>query len=293
MILYLPSVWPLNSNAVVCEDGEMLWEVYLSLAGSRFARSRFDKLIYRDVTMPARFYVPDLNAVEGRARLPQDEAHHLTKVLRLGRGEIVGVFDGRGGEWRARVVTAARGAVEVSLLEAVIRRAPAVALTLVQAVLKGPAMDGVIRDCTMVGVAAIQPVLTARTTVKTSAMEAAPHRWRRLALASAKQCGASRLPEIRDVIGFGEWLERAPAQPAFILVEPSVAVAPSTVRQMASRPVPDQATLLVGPEGGWTEEERDRAIAIGCAPLSLGRMTLRADAVPLTAAAALLAIWDE
>ena len=98
---------------------------------------------------------------------------------------------------------------------------------------------------------------------------------------------------IRDVVGFDEWLERAPAQPAFILVEPSVMGAPLTVRQLASRPVPAEATLAVGPEGGWTEGERDRAVSAGCSPLSLGRMTLRAAAVSLAAAAALLAIWDE
>jgi 16S rRNA (uracil1498-N3)-methyltransferase len=243
--------------------------------------------------MTPRFYAPDLKPADGSARLPPDEAHHLLKVLRLGQGEMVVVFDGRGGEWQARIVTAGRGGVEVSLLEPVLSRAPAVPLTLVQAVLKGPAMDDVIRDCTMVGVAGIQPVLTARTTVKASTLEAAPARWRRLALASAKQCGAARLPVIQDVTSFSDWLKRVPPQPAFILVEPSVAVAPLTVRQLASRPVPAEATLLVGPEGGWTEEECDRAISAGCSPLSLGRMTLRADAVPIAAAAALLAIWDE
>jgi 16S rRNA (uracil1498-N3)-methyltransferase len=243
--------------------------------------------------MPARFYAPDLNAAEGSARLPHDEAHHLTKVLRLGRGEIVGVFDGRGGEWRARVETAGREGVEVSLIEAIAPRQPAVDLTLVQAVLKGPAMDDVIRDCTMVGVRSIQPVLTTRTTVKASTMDVAPDRWRRVALASAKQCGAARLPEMKEVVDFDDWLGRGVLQPVLMLVEPSVAVAPVTMRQLASRPVPSQATLVVGPEGGWTEEERDRAISTGCSPLSLGRMTLRAHTASLVAAAALLAVWDE
>ena len=292
MILYLPSVWPLNSNAVVSKDGEVLWE-YTFLSRVRgFAGSRVDKLISH-VTMPARFYVPDLNAVAGRARLPQDEAHHLTKVLRLGRGEVVGVFDGRGREWRALVETAGREGVEVSLIEAIASRQPAVDLTLVQAVLKGPAMDNVIRDCTMVGVRFIQPVLTARTTVKASTLDIALERWRRVALASAKQCGAARLPEMRDVVDFDDWLGSGVVQPALMLVEPSVAVAPVTMRQLASQPLPSQATLVVGPEGGWTGEERDLAISSGCSPLSLGRMTLRADTVSLAAAAALLAIWDE
>jgi 16S rRNA (uracil1498-N3)-methyltransferase len=243
--------------------------------------------------MPARFYVPDLDPARGVAHLPADEAHHLVKVLRLETGAIVGVFDGRGCEWRARVVTADRNGVEVSLLEPVSMRAPVTDLTLVQAVLKGQAMDDVIRDCTMVGVTAIQPVLTARTTVKTSAMQAARDRWRRVALASAKQCGAARLPQIDDVVSFGDWIDGSPVQPAFILVEPSVGAAALTMRRVASQPVPARATLVVGPEGGWTEEERDRAVSCGCSPLSLGPLILRADAVPLAAAAALLAIWGE
>jgi 16S rRNA (uracil1498-N3)-methyltransferase len=243
--------------------------------------------------MAARFYVPDLDPATALVRLPADEAHHLAKVLRLGVGETVAVFDGRGNEWLARVDSAARSAVEVSLLEPILRPQPAVALTVVQAVLKGEPMDDVIRDCTMVGVAAIQPILTARTAVKTTAMTAAPARWRRVALASAKQCGASRLPDIEDVVSFEEWIRRPPPGTAFILVEPSVAVAARTVRQLASQPAPSKVSLLVGPEGGWTGEERDRAIEAGYAALSLGPMTLRAATVPLAAAAILLAIWDE
>jgi 16S rRNA (uracil1498-N3)-methyltransferase len=243
--------------------------------------------------MAARFYVPNLNPAERVARLPADEAHHLVKVLRLVPGDEVGVFDGRGNEWRARVEAARRDGVEVSLLERLISRSPAVELTLVQAVLKGEPMDDVIRDCTMLGVGTIQPILTARTTVKTSTMGTAPDRWRRIALASAKQCGAARLPEIRDVVHFGDWLASGPLPNTFILVEPSVAVAPVSIRELASRPIPPQATVIVGPEGGWTERERDQVLAAGGTALSLGPMTLRADTVPLAAAATLFAIWSE
>ena len=242
--------------------------------------------------MTPRFYVPDLDPAVRVVRLPADEAHHLVRVLRLGAGEHVAVFDGRGNEWLARIDTAARSGVEVSLLEVVVRTQPAVALTLVQAVLKGEAMDDVIRDCTMVGVASIQPILSARTTVRTAAMAAAAGRWRRVALASAKQCGASRLPAIGDVVSFDQRIERPPKTPAYVLVEPSVAVAPLTARQLAAEPAPAEASLLVGPEGGWTGEERDRAVEAGWLPLSLGPMTLRAAAVPLAAAAILLAVWD-
>ena len=243
--------------------------------------------------MAARFYVPDLNPAQRVARLSADESHHLVKVLRLATGDSVAVFDGAGNEWLAQVERTERGAVEVSLLERLPARRPAVDMTLAQAVLKGEGMDGVVRDCTMVGIATLQPLLTDRTTVKTSVAMSAPERWRRVALASAKQCGAARLPVVGEVSTFKDWLQRGPVQPAFILVEPSVAVAPVKIRQLASRPVPSHATLVVGPEGGWTEDERDRAIAAGCVPLSLGPLTLRADAVALAAAATLLAVWDE
>ena len=243
--------------------------------------------------MVPRFFVPDLAGARDVAQLPADEAHHLLKVLRLRPGDRVQVFDGRGVEWRARVHSADRSGATVSLLEPVEPRRPSVELTLVQAVLKGEAMDEVVRDCTMVGVASIRPILSAHTTVKASTMAMAPERWRRIALAAAKQCGASRLPAIDSVVSFDQCVGHGPFQSAFVLVEPAVASAPLRIRQLAARAVPKEAMLFVGPEGGWTEDERDRAIAAGCTPLSLGALTLRAEAVPLAAAAALLAVWDE
>jgi 16S rRNA (uracil1498-N3)-methyltransferase len=242
--------------------------------------------------MSARFYVPNLNPSQGRAELSAVETHHLVKVLRLEPGATIGVFDGRGTEWRARVETVGRPGARVTLLEPVASPRPSVEITLVQAVLKGEPMDDVIRDCTMVGVAHIQPVLTSRTSVKVSTMADAVERWRRVALASAKQCGAARLPEITNVVPLADWYPRDALENAFVLVEPSVTSKATTIRELASRTIPSHATLLVGPEGGWSEAERDRAVTAGCAPLSLGRMTLRAAAVPLAATAALLSVWE-
>lgn len=242
--------------------------------------------------MLPRFFVPDLDPDRPEARLPPDEAHHLTRVLRLGAGDQVAVFDGRGLEFRARVASALRGAVTVSLLERVTAMSPSVHLTLVQAVLKPDAMDHVVRDCTMVGVAVIQPVISARTTVKGGTLEKAGERWRRVALASAKQCGRASLPDIRAVRPLEDWLSQAPAGERFVLLEPEAATAGALgFRDLAQRPTPQSVTVIVGPEGGWTTEERVAAIGAGCTPLSLGRLTLRADAVPLVASGAMLALW--
>lgn len=244
--------------------------------------------------MLPRFLVPDLDAGRSDAVLPAGEAHHLTRVLRLAPGTEVVVFDGRGHEYRALITSAARSVVEVRLIEPLVPVSlPAVALTIVQSVLKGDAMDGVVRDCTMIGARVIQPVVSERTAVRTAVLSRAQDRWRRIALASAKQCGRATLPEVRDALPFDEWLTREHDEVRFLLAEPALAGgAVLKVRELVHRPVPEAATLVVGPEGGWTPGERTRAIQGGCVPLTLGRLTLRADAVPLAAAATLLALWD-
>lgn len=242
-----------------------------------------------------RFLAPDLDATRSEVVLPADEAHHLARVLRLETGDEVVVFDGRGLERRGRVASAARGAVSVTLVgTAEAARPPVVALTVVQSVLKGAAMDDVVRDCTMVGAASIVPVLTARTSVKVSMLPAAHERWRRIALASAKQCARAALPRIDEPVPYARWLRSGAGSGALLLVEPSVAPAGAlTIRQLATRPAPAAATLVVGPEGGWTEGEMRAALEAGCVPLTLGRLILRAAAVPLVGAGALLGIWDE
>jgi 16S rRNA (uracil1498-N3)-methyltransferase len=244
--------------------------------------------------MLPRFLASNLDPCPGEVHLADDEAHHLARVLRLKIGDAVIVFDGRGHEADARVVSIARDRVGLTLTTA-LREAPApsVALTLIQSVLKADAMDDVVRDCTMVGVAAIQPVISARTTVKTSLMAKAVDRWRRVALASAKQSGRATLPEILAPALFPDWLESGARAGDFLLVEPSVPDPGAIgIRDLANRPVPATARLIVGPEGGWTAEEVAHARGVGCVALSLGRLTLRADAVPLAASAALLALWE-
>ena len=244
--------------------------------------------------MLPRFYAPDLDPESGSARLGPDEAHHLTRVLRLVSGDIVTVFNGRGVEWRARVGRASREAATLHLLEPLVARMPHVAITLVQAVIKGNAMEDVVRDCTMIGVAAIQPVISERTTVKRRVLAAAYERWRRIALSSAKQCGTARLPEIFEPARFSEWMPAHLPEQSYFLIEPGASLPDvTTVRQLARVPAPSSALLVVGPEGGWTESERAAAMTAGALPLSLGPLTLRANAVALAAGAALISIWEE
>lgn len=242
-----------------------------------------------------RFFAPALDPGDETVTLPREEAEHLTRVLRLGVGDSVSVFDGRGREFLARVVAAARRDVRVqvvSRLEPVAE--PAVALTLAQAVLKGDTMDEVVRDAVMLGVAAIQPLVTKRaeTTVAALVRGARPDRWRRVALASVKQSRRAILPEIRSPLMLEDYLEEPAPGLSLMLVEPGAGADAETFAPLRKEPTPPDAALLVGPEGGWMTAEWTAARARGVRLVTLGHRTLRADAVPVAAISVLQFLWE-
>jgi 16S rRNA (uracil1498-N3)-methyltransferase len=242
--------------------------------------------------MLPRFLAESIDAAAGTARLTGDEARHLSQVLRLGVGDEVAVFDGSGREFRARVERAGRDGADLQLLEEFpAAPEPSVRLTLAQAALKGEKMDDVVRDATMMGVAAIEPLVTGHTAAHMKAGRA-PERWRRIAIASAKQCRRAVVPAIGEGSAFLDWLPRDRAAMRLLLVEPSAAVEGHPVSTLGSTR-PASASLNVGPEGGWSVGEIEAAVRSGCVPITLGRRTLRADAVPIVAIGLLQFIWGD
>jgi 16S rRNA (uracil1498-N3)-methyltransferase len=242
-----------------------------------------------------RFYAPALDTGDETVALLRDEAEHLTRVLRLGVGDTVAVFDGRGHEFIARVASALRRDVRVQIVSRLEPAAePGVALTLAQAILKGDKMDDVIRDAVMLGAAAVQPIVTRRseTTVAALMKGARLERWRRVALASVKQSRRAVLPEIRIPLTLETALDEPAAGLRLMLVEPSASVSVEPVSALRQVPVPADAILYVGPEGGWAADECTAAVAKGVRLISLGPRTLRADAVPVAAISVLNFLWE-
>ncbi|HET7696212.1 MAG TPA: 16S rRNA (uracil(1498)-N(3))-methyltransferase [Vicinamibacterales bacterium] len=242
--------------------------------------------------MLPRFLADTIDARSGTAQLGEDEARHLSQVLRLGIGDEVAVFDGAGREFRARVERVTRSAAEVRLIaEADAAPEPAVRLTLAQAALKGEKMDDVVRDATMMGASAIEPLVTANVAAHLKAGRA-PERWRRIAIASAKQCRRAVVPRIGAGMEFDAWLADDRSALRLLLVEPAGAVEARRLADLARAP-PESVSLLVGPEGGWSAAEVSSAVAAGCVPLTLGRRTLRADAVPVIAIGVIQSLWGD
>jgi 16S rRNA (uracil1498-N3)-methyltransferase len=247
-----------------------------------------------------RFFAPNLDPGDEVVTLPKDEAEHLTRVLRLGVGDVVSVFDGRGHEFSARVIAAARRDASVQLISRVDAAVePTVALTLAQAVIKGEKMDDIVRDAVMLGVAAVQPLVTVRTeaTVAQLTNSRRVDRWRRVALASVKQSKRAVLPDIRNPLTLESFLQDPPNVLRLMLVEPGVggedadSVEPLSVLQ--KQPVPQDATIFIGPEGGWTDAELSMARYHGVRLVTLGHRTLRADATPVAAISVLQFLFGD
>ena len=242
-----------------------------------------------------RFFAPAFDPGDDTVVLSKEEAEHVTRVLRLGAGDTVTVFDGRGHEFLARIVGATRRDVHLQLVSRVDPAAELpFALTLVQAVLKSDKMDDVVRDGVMLGVTAVQPLVTGRTETTVAALlrAARVERWKRVALASVKQSGRAMLPEIRVPLTLASYLQEPPPGLSIMLVEPSAHVAAAPLSTLRRRPMPADAALLVGPEGGWMEAEIAEAHSRGLSLITLGHRTLRADAVPVAAISVLVFLWE-
>jgi 16S rRNA (uracil1498-N3)-methyltransferase len=237
-------------------------------------------------------FLATIDPASGTAHLSEEETRHLSQVLRLRAGDEVVVFDGAGREFRARVEQIARdGALARLVEETVAAPEPAVRVTLAQAALKGEKMDDVVRDATMMGVMAVEPLVTAHTVAPLKAGRA-PERWRRIAIASAKQCRRAVVPRIGEGTAFDAWIAADRASLRVMLVEPSVRVEGHPASTVAGDR-PADATILIGPEGGWSGGEVDAAVAAGYVPITLGRRTLRADAMPIVALGVLQYIWGD
>ena len=244
-----------------------------------------------------RFFAPDARTPGDLVRLSDEEADH-TRVLRLEAGDLVRIFNGRGDEFESVVEAAARDGVQLRVgLPSDPAPEPRLAVTLAQAVLKGDKMDDVVRDAVMIGVTTIQPIVTARTEIGAAALEKGRRRerWERVAVSSAKQCGRAVVPPVREPISFESLTLTLQASwvtgPALLLVEPGAATNAVTLGELDVEP-PKTATVVVGPEGGWTTDEIEEASAV-CRLITLGGRTLRADAMGLVALAALYARWGE
>ena len=232
------------------------------------------------MTVP-RLHVTERLAAGQEVRLEGDRAHHLRNVLRLREGAVVRPFNALDGEWQATIASLARHEVRVALLAQVRAPLPEPGPTLVFAPIRRNRLDWMVEKAIELGVARLVPVLTQRTVVRPEGSD----RLAAIAVEAAEQCERLTVPAIDEPRPFAAWLAaRDPTAPLLFADERGTGSA--LARAVRAHPM---AELLVGPEGGFTGEERERLIAApGVVPVSLGTRILRAE----TAALYLLAGWQ-
>ncbi len=226
-----------------------------------------------------RFYVPSLAA--GEVRLPDDEARHAGGVLRLQAGDRVELFDGRGNSALSTLTSVTKRKVSARV-DTVETDAPAaMELHLAFAIPKGKRLDWLLEKATELGAASLTPLLCERSVAGTSELSANKReRWTAHCISAAKQCGLNRLPEIRQPIALDDLAADPPGAMLFgdLAGEP---IPLAAAIEKANGPI----TILVGPEGGFTDAECATLRAAGAIPVRLGPSVLRIE----TAAVALLA----
>jgi 16S rRNA (uracil1498-N3)-methyltransferase len=241
--------------------------------------------------MIARFHCPIPLAPGAHLELPDEAAHHAIKVLRLAAGDVVSLFDGRGGEWLGRLGRAGKTVtVRLESFDAADREAP-LAVTLVQGLPAADKMDWIVQKCVELGVAAFRPVAARRSVIRLSGerMERRVAHWQAVAISACEQCGRNRVPWVAALVDLPQFLGEPAAQNELRLV-----LAPGATQRLAAMPRPDgPVTLLVGPEGGFEEGELAAAKFAGFQPIALGPRVLRTETAGVAAVAALMALWGD
>lgn len=232
-----------------------------------------------------RFHATSSQFSEAAIHLDADEAHHLTRVLRLGEGARVFVFDGLGNEWECEVARTGKRDAELRILHRLenVVESP-LAMTLAQALIKGDKFDWIVQKTTELGATRIVPLITDHSDVRLDKgrgeerIEQKLQRWRRIALEAVKQCGRRRLVEIAEPIDFMAFCERE--KTGWIFSERG---GRSLREAAATPPPPDRINLCVGAEGGWSAAELAAAETHGLTPVSLGPRILRTETAAVAA----------
>ena len=218
-----------------------------------------------------------------------EQSNYLKNVLRLGVGDPVLLFNGRDGEWRAEIATIAKRSLALRAVERAREQEGGPDLVYLFAPLKRARLDYMVEKATEMGVAALQPVITRHTQAERVNTE----RMRANSIEAAEQCGVLRLPEVREPIklaaAFGGWDVRR----RLIFADESAPIA-SPIAALQSLPAGGPLALLVGPEGGFEETERQMLNSLPFVlPISLGPRILRADTAAVAALALLNAVLGD
>ena len=232
-----------------------------------------------------RFFTDNIGET---AVITGSDAAHITKVLRMTRGDLAVICDGNGCDMLCRITGASDGAVELEILDKRPSEGePTVYLRLFQCVPKSDKMDFIVQKAVELGASEIIPVISKRCVSRPDPKSAVKkrERWQRIADEAAKQCGRGRIPEVGDMIGFGEAVGSSDGAGGcgIIFYECGGMRLGEIVTDKVSR-----IDVFIGSEGGFEEAEVELAKKAGIIPATLGKRILRCETAPVAAIAVLM-----
>jgi 16S rRNA (uracil1498-N3)-methyltransferase len=251
--------------------------------------------------MTARFFHSESMHPGESVRLSNDTGHHAAQVLRLKPGDPVILFNGKGGEFPGHLAQAKKSGCLVQIDHFLdIERESPLSIELAQAVCVNEKMDWIIQKAVEQGVTCIQPLITSRSVVRLAGERAAKRQlhWQRVIIAACEQCGRNRIPQLRPLLSLSQWFEQKFTEKKEIggRLRHNLMLSPTAHLRLAELPPPlsdEWLTLLVGPEGGLSQEEINAALTIGFESIRIGKRILRTESAALVAIAAAQTLWGD
>jgi 16S rRNA (uracil1498-N3)-methyltransferase len=237
-----------------------------------------------------RFYCREVLSPGAHIDLPAPVARHAVRVLRLPPGTAVVLFDGRGGEYDARIERIERDRVVAALgAWRDVERESGLVVTLIQAVQAGEKMDYTVQKAVELGVSQIVPVDSRRSVTRLSGERAARRvaHWQGVAAAACEQCGRNQVPQLAPLEKLENWLAR-PANGTLRLI-----LAPDAEQALVDLPPVTNVQMLIGAEGGLDPQEIVAAQQVGFKAVRMGPRILRTETAGLAALAAMQALWGD
>ena len=231
-----------------------------------------------------RFYLDQALKVDQDFVLPASAAHHVLRVLRMGAGEKITLFNGDGFEYEGIILKAHRAEATV-LIESKndVTRESKLISSLGLGILKRKAMESALIRATELGVTEITPIKTSRSNI----IRTRENHWQEVVQSSCEQCGRNKLPKLQQMTTLQEWLASAKT-PMKLVAHPG-----SKGRLKDFSPKPAGVSILVGPEGGLESHEVELALRAGFMSINLGRRVLRAETVPAALISIIQFYWGD
>lgn len=239
-----------------------------------------------------RIHVPGPVASGAHVALPPKAAAHVARVLRMGPGDALVVFDGSGNQFHARIDDVRRQDVRIQVLavaDAADLESP-LRITLAQGIARGEKMDWILQKATELGVAQIVPLFTDRTQVRLDKAreDRRMEHWHGVIASACEQCGRSRLPLLHAPLGLAAWASGQTGSDT-----PRLTLDPTAARAPHQLPAMTEVIVAVGPEGGWSSGDRAVLAAAAFEGLRLGPRILRTETAGIAALAALQAVHGD